>query len=247
MTPVEIIKEHLARGAADQDGSKIEPLPGLTEEELVVFETRIGFALPKTTRELLLYCNGFKNGPGDVAGVDFSSSDDYYALDEESGFGWKTIGFAADGYGNHWGYVLSKRSNDLGPIYYFSHDPPLFLYQASSLGEFLEEMFKLCDPPHKSEISAVREDELKNVWVENPGYITVENARASSDPIVADFARTLPGHWKVMDLRNPRPGDGFSWGRCRDFRRHDDHLIFGMDFKQPGWLTGFLRKFTDKA
>ncbi len=247
MTPVEIIKEHLARGAADDDGNRLEPLPGLTEEQLAAFETRIGFTLPPYLRELLLFCNGFGNGPGIVAGVDFSSSDEAFALDEESGFGWKTIGFAADGRGNHWGYVLGKGSRELGPVYYFSHDPPVFLYQASGLAGFLVEMFKLCDPPHESAISAVHGDELKNVWVENPGYITVENARASSDPVLADFARSLPDHWKVMDLRNPHPGDGFSWGRCRDFRRHDEYPVFGMDFKQPGWLTRFLRKFTNKA
>jgi hypothetical protein len=244
MKPAEIIQDHLKRGLVNEDGEpwQITLDPGLSEEKIAEFETKVGFPLPESVRELLRLTNGIEGGPLET--VDFSSSSASVWIDEESGFGEKTIGFAADGFGNHWGYVLTGDSGDLadlGPIYYFSHDPPVFLYQSPSLSHFLNEMFKMAEAPCESLLNEVHEDRLKEVWSRNPDLIPVAEARQSSDPLIAEFAQTLPDHWKMIDLRNPAFGAGFSWGRCREFKRHDRTMIFGLDIKEPGASNWFRR------
>lgn len=132
MKPAEIIRTALSQELINEDGERYEItlLPGLNSEQISAFEKKIGFTLAPDIRELLEYTNGFEDGP--LVAVDFTSSSDYVSVGEQSEFGWMTVGFAADGYGNRWGYVLNKDSRDLGPIYYFCHDAPIFLYQSRS-------------------------------------------------------------------------------------------------------------------
>ncbi len=241
MSPVEIIRAAMASELVNEDGEawEIKLLPGLTAAEIQAFETSLGFELPPATRELLEFTNGFEDGP--LVLVDFSAADEYVGIDG-SEFGWKTLGMAADGCGNLWGYALSRDSTDLGPIYYFCHDAPVFLYQSPDLAHFLTELFAWCRPPFKSLVDDVHADRLKEVWLENPDLIAVEDARLMPDAVVADFARTLPDGWQVIDLRTPEIGAGFSWGRCEEFRRHPDAMIFGLKFKPPGWFARLLRR-----
>ncbi len=247
MRLADIIRTALAQNLSNEDGEPLEIslLPGLTPEQVSDFETKIGFPLSSDIRELLEFTNGIENGP--LVAVDFTSSCDYVGIGERSEFGWMTIGFAADGCGNHWGYVLSKDSRELGPIYYFCHDPPVFLYQSPNLAHFLNEMFKMCMPPFKSLVDDVHGDRLKEVWLDNPGLVAVEDARAMGDHILSDFARTLPEGWKLIDLREPEIGAGFSWGRCKEFRRHPDAMIFAMEFKEPGRFSRWLRRLTKRS
>ena len=246
MSPADVIRTYLSQTLVDEDGEpwELELLPGLTEEELAAFEARVGFALPEVTRELLRFTRGIVGGPLEM--IDFTSSADYVAVDEDSGFGHKTLGFAADGFGNHWGYVLGPDATDLAPIYYFCHDPPVFLYQSPDLAHFLKEMFKMCAEPFESLVDDVHEDRLKNVWLENPDLAPAKQARQSSDPIMAWYAATVPDHWKLIDLRSPEIGQGFSWGRCRDFKRHDREMIFALDFKEPWTARTWLGRLTGK-
>ena len=242
MTLPEIIRANVSRGVIDENGSALEMTlePGLTDSEIATFEERIGFTLPETTRDLLRFTNGLTGGP--LVALDFSSSSDYVGVDEENKFSPRTIGFAADGCGNHWGYALGPDATDLGPIFYFCHDAPVFLYQSPDLRHFLVEMFKLGEPSARSLIREVREDNIKNVWTTNPDLVPVVEARNSPDPVIADFARSLPDDWKLIDLRKPEIGDGFSWGRCREFKRHDRFAIFGLDFRRPWTLGSWLKE-----
>ncbi len=244
MAPLKIIQENLKQGLADEDGEpwEITLEPGLSDEEIAGFEQRLGFRLPEPIRELLRFTNGITGGP--LESLDFSSSAAYVQIDEENRFGNKTIGFAADGFGNHWGYVLNEGSKNLGPIYYFSHDAPVFLYQSPDLSHFLTEMFKMGKAPFKSLLDDVHEDRIKEVWKQNPDLIPVGKARQSSDSVIAEFAQTLPDSWKIIDLRNPVIGAGFSWGRCREFRRHEHLMIFGLNFKEPWSFSKWLSRFT---
>jgi hypothetical protein len=246
MKLVEIIHSALAQELINEDGESLEIslLAGLTPEQISAFETKIGFTLSPDIRELLEFTNGIEGGS--LEAVDFTSSNDYVSIEEKSEFGWMTLGIAADGYGNHWGYVLSKNSRDLGPIYYFCHDAPVFLYQSPNLAHFLTEMFKMCRPPFKSLIDDVHEDRLKEVWLDNPDLVAVEDARAMDDEVISDFALTLPDGWKLIDLREPEIGAGFSWGRCKEFRRHPDEMIFALHFKEPGRFSRWLRRLTKR-
>lgn len=249
MKPADIIRQALTEEMISEDGDpwELSLLPGLYEDQIESFESRIGFSLPPDTRALLKFTNGIDGGP--LEAIDFTSSIDYVSIgiDEESEFGRMTIGFAADGWGNLWAYVLSKDSCDLGPIYYFCHDPPIFLYQSPNLAHFLEELFKMCKPPFQSLIDDVHEDRLKQVWLDNPDLTDVPQARTSTDPVIAEFARTLPDGWKLIDLRAPEIGAGFSYGRCREIRRHPDAMIFGLNFKEPGRFFRWLRRITIRS
>lgn len=104
----------------------------------------------------------------------------------------------------------------------------------------------MCSPPFKSLVEDVHEDRLKEVWLDNPDLITVGDARAVGDKVVAEFARTLPDGWNLIDLREPEIGAGFSWGRCEEFRRHPDAMIFALKFKEPGRLSRWLRRLTKR-
>jgi hypothetical protein len=120
---------------------------------------------------------------------------------------------AADGFGNFWVADLSAASTAIGPIYYACHDPPIVAYQSATLGQFLEDLFKLNLPPHESPIDDVHERESVEIWKRGPGVLGLEAARASADPVLASFARGLPEGFSVSDLRAAKIGDGFAWGR----------------------------------
>lgn len=63
---MENIRSALAEKLVDEDAESLELklLPGLTPEQIGVFESKIGFELPLETRELL-FTNGMEGGPID--------------------------------------------------------------------------------------------------------------------------------------------------------------------------------------
>ena len=83
-------------------------------------------------------------------------------------------------------------------------------------------------PPHRSLIDDVHEDRLFNVWRKNPGTLSVADA-ASRDEVLRTFAATLDERFTIVDLRDARPGMGFSWARYgprTEIRRHGALPIF---------------------
>jgi len=164
--------------------------------------------LPATIRELLGYCRGF-SGLG-VELVDFTGRDCNFEQAEVFPHG---LPIAADGYGNFWVVDLLPGSREWAPIYYASHDAPVILFQSPSFEHFLEELIKLDRPPHRSAVDDVHEDRLFEVWRKNPGVLSHEQGLASSDPVLADFARQLDPAFQIIDLRKGEIGAGFSWGR----------------------------------
>jgi hypothetical protein len=93
------------------------------------------------------------------------------------------------------------------------HGASVILYQSDSLEEFLIELFRMFEPPHKSLIDDVHEDRLPRVWRTNPGILSYEQCLRSEDPILSAFARGLDDRFRIIDLRRAKPSDGFSWGR----------------------------------
>jgi hypothetical protein len=59
----------------------------------------------------------------------------------------------------------------------------------------------------------VHEDVVHRIWRENPDLLTQPAAAASADPTLRAFAASLPPTALIADLRQPRVGQGFSWGR----------------------------------
>jgi hypothetical protein len=209
MTPLEIIRQAQAATLIDEDGRVValELLPGLSHTELQDFADQVPCRIPQEITELLSACSGLY---GTVAQVDFTGRDLMFAFEPAFPSG---LPIAADGYGNFWVVDLHLYTTRWGPIYFAGHDPPVILYQADSLEQFLGELFLMFKPPHQSLIDDVHEDRLARVWQTNPGVLSHERCLLSEDPILSAFARGLDDSFQIIDLRRAKPGNGFSWGR----------------------------------
>jgi SMI1 / KNR4 family (SUKH-1) len=225
MTPLEIIRRAQAGTLVDEDGNVVtlELLPGLSHAELQDFADRVPCRIPPEIAELLGACRGFY---GTVEQVEFTGRDLSFEFEAAFSYG---LPIAADGYGNFWVVDLHPGTTTWGPIYFACHDAPVILYQAGSLERFLGELFRMFEPPHKSLIDDVQENRLAHVWRTNPGALSHEQCLRSEDPILSDFARELDESFQIIDLRQAKPGDGFSWGRYgpnTQIKRFRTHAVF---------------------
>jgi len=241
MKPVEMIKRALGRELTDEDGRpiEIELIPGLNEEEITRFESTLPCPVPEDVRNLLRFCRGFYGTAADV--VDFTGQD---LMFENKTFFPHGVPIASDGYGNDWVVDLSPDRTEFGPVWFACHDAPVILYQSSTLGEFLTELFKLCEPPHQSLVDDVHEDRIRQVWRTNPGVLTHQECLDSSDPILREFAASLDPSFEIIDLRDAKPGDGFSWGRYGPYtvvKRYNNHPVFAYQRKK-GWFQRLFGK-----
>jgi SMI1 / KNR4 family (SUKH-1) len=231
MNPIEIIRDAQTRELIDEDDEpiKLELLPGLGDTEMEEFQRRLPCSLPEEIIALLRFARGFEGIGADV--VNFTGRGMMIANEIVFPHG---LPIASDGYGNFWVVDLSPESTKFGPIWFACHDAPVILYQSSDLADFLTELFKLCRPPHKSLVDDVHEDGIRNVWRSNPGVLLYEECRASSDEVLRDFAAGLDRSFQVIDLRDARPGDGFSWGRYGPrtvIKRYGLHPVFAYQKK----------------
>jgi cell wall assembly regulator SMI1 len=236
MTPLEIIRRAQADTLIDKNGQVVtlELLPGLSRSELREFERQLPCRVPPEIKELMSACRGLY---GTVEQVDFTGRDLTFEFEAAFPYG---LPIAADGYGNFWVVDLRPHTLRWGPIYFACHDPPVVLYQATSLEQFLRELFRMFKLPHQSLIDDVHEDRLAHVWHTNPGVLSYEQCLCSGDPTLSAFARELGESFQVIDLRRAKPGDGFSWGRYGPrilVRRYGMHAVFA--YQKP---KGFLRR-----
>jgi hypothetical protein len=228
MTPLDIIRRAQAGALIDEDGNAVtlELFPGLSDTELQDFANRLPCRIPPEIAELLGACRGFY---GTVEQVEFTGRDLMFEFEQVFPDG---LPIAADGYGNFWVVDLLPGTTRWGPIYFACHDAPVILYQADSLERFLEELFRMFEPPHQSLIDDVHEDRLAPVWQTNPGVLSHEECLRSEDPILSAFARELDDSFQIIDLRLAKPGDGFSWGRYgpkTQIRRFRAHAVFAYE------------------
>jgi hypothetical protein len=159
--------------------------------------------------ELLQFASGFESG-GALEEIRFA--------DISGGFGMEEIfphalAVAADGFGNYWIVDLTNESKSWGPIFYACHDAPVIVYQTDSLLHFVEEVIRFSGKPWKSELDDVHEQLSHRIWRDNPGVLTHEQALGLGDFDLTSFAESLDDSWIFVDLRKPKLGDGFSWGR----------------------------------
>jgi hypothetical protein len=200
----------MAKSLVDEDGKpvRLEILHPLSDAEIAAFAERLPCPLPPEVRELLSFCSGFEGSAVDV--VDFTGARCLFEYDAAFPNG---LPIAADGFGNFWVVDLQPTSEGWGPLYFARHDPPVILYQSPSLEHFLVELFKLSEPPHKSLVDDVHEDLLFQVWRDNPGVRSRDECLASDDADLRGFAKELAPSFAIVDMREPRFGFGFSWGR----------------------------------
>jgi cell wall assembly regulator SMI1 len=241
MTPLEIIRR--AGTLIDEDGRivTLELLPGLSHTELQEFSEQLPCRIPPEVMELLSACRGFC---GTVDQVDFTGWGLMFEFEPAFPYG---LPIAADVYGNFWVVDLHPDSARWGPIYFACHDPPVILYQAGSLEQFLGELFRMFKPPHRSLLDDVRGDRLAHVWRTNPGVLCHEQCLRSEDRILSAFARELDESFQIIDLRRARPGDGFSWGRYgpqTHIERFGRHAVFA--YQKPKSIVSRLLRGTGR-
>jgi hypothetical protein len=227
----ELVQSADGMSMEDEDGDveRLRLSPGLTPSELAELEKTLPCSLPQEVRDLLSFSRGFENGP--VESVCFSGLPGGFGLEEVFP---SPLPIAHDGFGNYWIVDLNSGSTSWSPILYACHDPPVIVYQTSSLEHFIREILRFANPPHASELDEVHEQAADRIWRHNPGAIPAHELRDASDSTLRAFARSLSDSFFVIDMRSARPGDGFSWGRFGPRTRvvrHGTDLLFGYETK----------------
>ncbi len=238
MKLIEIMKKAQGLKFQSEDGDieEIRLLPPLTVEELDKLQAKLPCRIPEEARELLFYCRGFD---GVLESIDFSGLAGGFGMEEIFPY---ALPIAHDGFGNYWIIDLTKESTTWGPIFFAYHDAPVIVFQTASLAHFIEEVLRFGNPPWKSEIDNVHEQHHHRIWKENPGMMTYEQCLQSDDSDLAAFAESLGQKYLFIDMRNPKVGDGFSWGRYGAQtvnRRYGDKRIFAYEVR-PSLLQRLL-------
>jgi hypothetical protein len=137
---------------------------------------------------------------------------------------------AADGFGNFWLLDLTPDTVETAPVFFACHDAPVLLFQAASLGDFLDQALGALEPGRDTTIDDVHEDRLFQVGRRAPQSMPWRAAMTSDDHALRDFAASLDESWTVVDLRRREVGMGVAWGahgpRTR-LARHGWERIFG--------------------
>lgn len=201
------------RHVTDEDGEDYELslLPPMSDADIGALEKLLPCPIPADIRAVLKITRGFENGPLDTFDVGGAL---------EGGFGIEEIfphalPIAHDGFGNYWVVDLLPESTTWGPIYFACHDAPVIHYQCANLSEFLDGLLEMMQPPYKGSLDFVHGDANRTVWSTEPGTIEHAAALTAADAEVRAFAQTLAGGWLIVDLRTPKTGDGFAYGRAK--------------------------------
>jgi hypothetical protein len=239
MTPLDVVKQAEGTQLRDEDGdvTPLRLLPPLTDAEMRDLESSLPCPLPEEARELFSHCRGLEGAFTDIVQeVDFTGLDYGFGIEEIFPH---AVSIMHDGAGNFWVVDLIGDSNSWGPIFYACHDAPVIVFQTESLAHFISELLRLGNPPWESELAEVHDECDGRIWRENPGVMTHEQCAASGDPDLEAFAGSLDETWLFVDLRHPRLGDGFSWGRYgggpETNRRFGEKRIFAYQQRKSLW------------
>jgi hypothetical protein len=240
--PLEAIRRAQEQDLVDEDGDpvELELEPPLPEAEIDGLERDLGVPLPRELRALLAHTAGIEGSALDA--IDFTGRRLAFEMPELFPSG---VPIGADGFGNFWVLDLTPDGEERAPVFFAAHDPPVVLYQAPGIGEFLHETFRMSVPPHESLVDDVHEDRLFGVWRENPGTLDHAAALAAADEELRAFAAELDERFVFVDLRSPEVGMGVSWGRHgpqTEVRRHGHRRLFAYagPEKKPGLLRRLL-------
>lgn len=253
MKLVDLVKQAEGRTIVNENGRR-EPLRLLAPasvDQLRKLERTLPDPLPEEIGELLTVTRGFENGPYEV---DFSGfSRDGQGLRIPGGVCefFKVfhcaLPIAVDGCGNNWIIDFTKGASAWGPVFFACHDPPVFVFTASDVREFIEEWLKLAEGK-ESKLGRSFDRAVNRVWGENPGLLPHEAAISSIDPAIKAFAQRAGDRFQFVDLRRAAVGDGFAWGRVQDpdadLLRDGDNLLVAI--RRPPPKKPFLRRIFRK-
>jgi hypothetical protein len=238
---IEFLKETEGTVTVNEAGKQkiLRLLPPLTEQEMSAFELTLPCTLPEEMRELLRFAGGFE-GIACRLGHRFEIEEMRFA--DVQGFGLEDVfphgkELAVDGCGNSWVFDLTSESKTFAPIFFSCHDPPVVVYQTDGLLQLIREVVRGSSPPWKSQIADVHESLATRIWRENPCAMNRAQCLATGDYELKAFAESLDDRWEFIDLRNPKMGDGYSWGRYGPKtlnKRHGCKRIFACQKKSLG-------------
>jgi cell wall assembly regulator SMI1 len=223
----------------DEDGGKetLELLPPVLPAELEALERRLPAPLPAEIRDALLVTKGLANGPLET-----------FSLLDLEGFGMEEVfphaySIAHDGFGNYWVIDLLPNSTSWGPIYYACHDPPVIVYQAAGVEQFLRDAIAMGQGGPRSPVDIVHEDATSRIWDANPLARPRNEVLTAGDAGLSHFAESRPDKALIADLRTAKTGDGVSWGVYgprTNIVRWDVEPVWGI--LRPDKKPGLLRR-----
>jgi cell wall assembly regulator SMI1 len=185
----------------------IELLPPATDAELARIEAAAPAPLPAEIRDALRVTTGLAQAPLES----FSLVDlEGFGLEEAFPCAWSV---AHDGNGNYWVLDLLPGTAEWGPVFYACHDPAVIAWQAATLEDFLRDVVALWQPGSRSPVHVVHDEVVHHIWRDHPDLLEPAAAATGSDPVLRDFAATLPPAARIADLRRATLGQGFAWGR----------------------------------
>ncbi|MFO1513167.1 MAG: SMI1/KNR4 family protein [Verrucomicrobiota bacterium] len=238
MKLVDLVKQAEGRTIRGEKGRR-EPLrllPPVSEEQVRKLEQALPGPLPAEIRELFTLTRGFENGPYEV---DFSGYG-RAAFGERTPFGVVSecfqilpykLSIATDGCGNDWMIDLTKGASVWGPVFFACHDPPVFVFTAGDLREFIEEWLELAQEK-ECKLGRAFDQAVMRVWTENPDRISHVSAIRSDDPEIRAFAERVGDGFQFCDLRRAASGAGFSRGHVddpdTDMLRDGGNLLFAI-------------------
>ncbi len=237
---LEILQSAAGTTLINEDGvrEELRLLPPLNEDELRALMSAIPCPLPDEMGQMFAATRGFEGGALET--VDFSGLPGGFGLEEIFP---APVAIAADGFGNYWIVDLIKDSKGWGPVFYACHDAPVIVFQATDAAHFAAEAIRFSNSPWKSEIDDVHEALTARIWRDNPGVLSYEECAESKDEDLRMFARSLDASYEFVDLRRPKLGDGFSWGRYGPrfvVKRYGEKRIFANQINKSRW-----QKFKD--
>jgi cell wall assembly regulator SMI1 len=237
---VEEIRRAQAAELWDKKGRRValDVEAGLEAGEIDAVAAEAGVPLPRELRAVLAHTAGIFGG---FDAIDFTGRS--FDFGDEEIFP-ASLPIAHDGSGNHWVLDLAPEEEDVAPVFYACHDPPVVVYQSPDLARFLHEVFRSYEPPHHSLVERVHEDDVFRIWREDPDLIDRAAALAADDELRA-FAEELDERFSFVDLREPEVGMGFAWGRFGPrtaLRRHGRSRLFAYApaARKPGRLRRLI-------
>lgn len=233
-------------GEGDPAPHRLELDPGFSDEELKVRELGLRAPpVPGEIRELLLFCRGFRLGD-----ASFSLWGEPCPLDDLFPCG-RVIGIEHDAAYVSWTVDVNQRTGVWGPVFYTPDGTAEVILVARTVGEILQQV-----------IGAYRASRDPSPWrgmlPRSPGVASRDDALASADPVIRAFAEELEPWgtlWRIVDLRDRRPGDGLSWmefGPDTVVRRYGSELLLAvippLRRRSEGFVQRlFARRDADRA
>ncbi len=185
----------------DGDFYKVDPLAGMTDDEIDSFKRQLPNSyLPVEIEELLRFCKGFEFDTLDEVCFDAIG---YFGFEEVFP---NSIQLAGDGLGNFWILDIDSKGN-WNSVYYVCHDPAVIVKQSENLGDFIKHIDEFGKLRNESLLDLIHEQSVMKVWNDKFGIMS-ENKKDydfENEPIA------FPESYLIADLSDKPVDTGFIW------------------------------------